>query len=267
MERINTEKNGVLRLLIAIVIIGATQIAENASAQVNIEALRQVKDTTGYAGSLALDLELDAGNMDVQEIELAGRFEYRHPLVNTLIIGRSDFGWDQGNRYTDMGLIHLRQQYAIHKRMDLEMFAQYDQNASYLLDTRLLAGGGLRITLMKTDRFLLWEGASLFIEHERLDAMPAKSLHPQRTTVGRLSNYLSSRFTVNERLFTSFTMYFQPRWNAWSDRRLLGECTMGIGLAGPLALSMNLLTRYDSQPPDSIGQFDVKLDTGLVVSF
>ncbi len=249
------------------VFISAMLAAGHATAQVNIEALRGDAGTTGFSGALALNLEMHTGNTDLKEIGLEGRLDYSHQAVNTFVLARNDFGWEQGERFADEGLIHLRQHYPLRGRIGLEAFTQWNYDTTYLLDTRVLAGGGFRFDLIDTGGFQLWEGVSAFLEHERLGDLPEGGNHPDQATVGRWSHYLSSRLAVNDRVVSTCTVYFQPLWKSLGDTRVLGELNLEIDLAGPLVLALNFIMRYDSRPPDGISKLDTVLENGLAVTF
>ncbi len=241
--------------------------AGQAAAQVNIEALRRDAGSTGFSGAMALNLEMHTGNTDLKEIGLEGRLDFDHPKVNTFILARNDFGWEQGERFADEGLIHLRQHYPLLGRISLEAFTQYNYDATYQLDTRVLAGGGFRFHLVESGAFQLWKGASAFLEHERLGELPEGDAHPDRSTVARWSQYLSSRIDVNDQVTSTCTVYFQPLWNAIDDTRVLGELNLEIDLAGPLVLALNFVMRYDSRPPEGVSRLDTVLENGLAVMF
>lgn len=241
--------------------------AAQASAQVNIEALRRDAGTSGFSGALALNLEMHTGNTDLKEIGLEGRLDFDHPRVNTFVLARNDFGWEQGERFADEGLIHLRQHYPLHGRIGFEAFTQYNYDTTYRLDARALAGGGVRFHLAGSDAFQLWEGAAAFLEHERLSELQEGDDHPERSTVIRWSHYLSSRFAVNDRVVSTCTVYLQPLWNGIGDTRVLGELNLEIDLAGPLVLALNFVMRYDSRPPEGVSKLDTVLENGLAVTF
>ena len=252
-----------LLVCLALMLVAAGQTV----AQVNIEALRRDAASTGFSGALALNMEIHTGNTDLKEIGLEGRLDFNHPNANTFILARNDFGWEQGERFADEGLIHLRQHYPLHGRIGLEAFTQYNYDTTYRLDARALAGGGVRFHLVGTDAFQLWEGASAFLEHERLGNLAEGDAHPGRSTVVRWSHYLSSRIAVNDRVVSTCTVYFQPLWNAIGDTRVLGELSLEIDLAGPFALALIYGMRYDSRPPEGVNRLDTVLENGLAVTF
>ena len=250
-----------------LVLLSLMMASGQAAAQVNIEALRRNADSTGFSGALALNLEMHTGNTDLKEIGLEGRLDLNHPSVNTFILARNDFGWEQGERFADEGLIHLRQHYPVHGRIGVEAFTQYNYDATYRLDTRVLAGGGFRFHLIESEAFHLWEGASAFLEHERLDELPEDDDHPGRSTDVRWSHYLSSRIAFNDRLVSTCTIYVQPLWNGIGDTRILGDLNLEVDLAGPLVLALSFVMRYDSLPPEGVSRLDTVLENGLAVTF
>lgn len=252
------------RLLVSLTLI---LTAGQAAAQVNIEALRRDAGSMGFSGALALNLELHTGNTDLKEIGLEGRLDFNHPNASTFVLARNDFGWEQGERFADEGLIHLRQHYPLHGRIGFEAFTQYNYDTTYRLDARALAGGGLRFHLIESDGFQLWEGAAAFLEHERLGDLSEGDAHPGRSTVVRWSHYLSSRIAFNDRMVSTCTVYFQPLWNAIGDTRILGEVNLEIDLAGPLVLALTYVMRYDSHPPEGVSRLDTVLENGLAVTF
>ena len=256
-----------MKLLRLFIFISSLFPAAHAAGQVNIEAHRGDAGTTGVSGALALSLEMHTGNTDLKEIGLEGRLDYSHPTVNTFVLARNDFGWEQGERFADEGLIHLRQHYPLRGRISLELFTQWNYDASYLLDNRILAGGGFRFDLIDRGSFRLWEGVSAFLEHERLGDLPEGAGHPDQSTVGRWSHYLSSRLDINDRIVSTCTVYFQPLWDSIGDSRVLGELNLEVDLAGPLVLALNFIMRYDSRPPDGVSKLDTVLENGLAVTF
>lgn len=256
-----------MRYTFLLVLLPLALATGQTSAQVNIEALRGDASARGFSGALALKLEMHTGNTDLKEIGLEGRLDFDHPRVNTFMLARNDFGWEQGERFADEGLIHLRQHYPLHGRIGIETFTQYNYDTTYRLDARMLAGGGLRFHLVVSEGFQLWEGASAFVEHERLSELMPADVHPYNATVVRWSHYLSSRVVVNDRVVSTCTVYFQPLWNEIGDTRVLGELNLEIDLAGPLVLALNFVMRYDSRPPEGVSKLDTVLENGLAVTF
>ncbi len=119
-----------LRYLYLLVLPLLALVSGYSAAQVNIEALRRDAGSTGFSGALAVNLETHTGNTDLKEIGLEGRLDFDHPRVNTFMLARNDFGWEQGERFADEGLIHLRQHYPLHGRFGIEAFTQYNYDTT-----------------------------------------------------------------------------------------------------------------------------------------
>lgn len=241
-------------------------LTTQAVAQVNIEQLRQDGEATGFSGSFAIGLEAQTGNTDIQELGVEGRLDYIRPSVTTFILTNSDFGWEQGQRFSNEALVHLRQGYRLRNRLRIEAFAQYNFDKTIFLDFRALGGAGLRFKLFDNKIVRLWEGSAYMLEHERL-TLPPNAIHPDRTTVSRWSNYLSTRFTFNDRVSSAWTVYIQPRFSAMRDFRVLSDIDLGVDLGGPLTLTLSVQMRYDSRPPRGIKKVDTKIENSLVVVF
>ncbi len=238
-----------------------------ATAQVNIEELRQNGDEVGASGALAMELEAHSGNTDIKEFGVEGRLDYTRPSVTTFLLASTEFGWEQGQRFANEGLIHLRQGYRIRNRLLLEVFGQYNYDKTYLLDFRMLGGVGVRFRLFESRIVHLWQGTAYMLEYERLGGLPINPMHPVRTTANRWSNYLAARFTVNNRLSSAWTVYVQPQLNAMGDVRVLSDANLEIDLGGPLVLVFSFSMRYDSRTPSGVKSVDTTLENTLAVTF
>jgi putative salt-induced outer membrane protein YdiY len=235
-------------------------------AQVNIEEYRQEEGNTGFSGSFAAGVEAQTGNTDIQELAVEGRLDYVRPTVTTFILTNSEFGWEQGQRFSNEALVHFRQMYQLREGFRLEVFGQYNFDKTIFLDTRILVGAGLRLRLVDHPAFHLWQGSGYMLEHERL-GIPVLAKHPNRTTVSRWSNYLSSRFNINDRVGSAWTVYIQPQFRAMRDFRLLSDINLEVDLGGPLVLVLSYQMRYDSRPPSGIKKIDSKIENTVAIVF
>jgi putative salt-induced outer membrane protein YdiY len=103
-------------------------------------------------------------------------------------------------------------------------------------------------------------------EHETYD-LPADAIHPDDVSVHRWSNYLSVYWQIRTELQLGGVIYFQPRFDDFSDYRALSEQNLTIALADFLALTVNFKIRYDSDPADTVLHTDTATDFGIAVSF
>ena len=237
-----------------------------ASSQVNIEKLRRDEDQRGLSGTAEIDLSGRSGNVNVWQVTIGGRVDFVGPAVTTLFVTRADFGWEDGERFSNEALLHLRRVHRNRSWLRPEAFVQINYDRPLLLTFRGLLGGGLRIGILSAENFRLWWGSAYMFEHESLD-LPGGARHPERVWVHRWSNYLSSRAVLTERATLLWSAYLQPRINVVEDVRAINELDLGVELTSRFSLVVTLRTRYDSRPPDDTESLDTALSTGISVAF
>lgn len=234
-------------------------------AQVNIEEYRQQDADSGISGNFGAGIEAQTGNTDIQELTVEGRLDFVKPAVTSFIVVNSEFGWEQGQSFSNEGLLHIRRMYRITEKVHVESFAQYNFDKTIFIDHRALFGGGVRFRLIRGNQFHLWQGTGYMFEHERLTV--ATTGHPRRMSVSRWTNYLSTRFTAGDRVASAWTVYMQPRFRAMGDFRLLSDINLEVNLGGPLYMTLSFQMRYDSRPPDGINRIDTKFDQAITIVF
>ncbi len=236
------------------------------SAQVNTEKFRKNFYEEGLSGHLELDFSSRSGNVDITEVTVEHRNDYVWKNMITFVIIKGDYGWQGGSQYSDEALVHLRNVFKIKANLQPEIFTQIDYNKKRLLTFRGLIGGGFRFAINNNNITKLWYGASLMVEHERLDLSGIEN-HEENTKVIRWSSYLSSNINFNEQIIWTSTTYFQPIINDLKDIRLLSETNLELRLIKRLSLILGFQMRYDSEPPKGIKSFDTTLRTGIGITF
>ena len=112
----------------------------------------------------------------------------------------------------------------------------------------MLFGLGPRFVPVNNGEFSLAIGSDYMIEYEALDASQVLSPLPPQTLVHRWSSYLSLVYAANDRLRMSSTTYLQPRFDMFSDLRLLSEGMLDVTLLDPISIRLTLRLRWDSEP-------------------
>ena len=100
----------------------------HVSAQVNIEKFRNTLYPKGFSGHVALDLSTRTGNVKVTEITIENRNDYIWKNINSFLIIRGDYGWQDGKQYSNEVLMHLRNVFRLKANWKPEIFAQIDYN-------------------------------------------------------------------------------------------------------------------------------------------
>ena len=235
----------------------------SVSAQVNIEKYRKEKKDRGFSGYVELDTSYKTGNVELTEVDIESRGDYRWNKMNTFLIVQNEYGFQGGKRYSNEGLAHLRNVFRSNSKIQTEIFAQIDYNKARLLEYRELFGGGLRYDCYRKK---LWLGTAFMVEHERYD-LKANDSHEKNITVARISTYITTNIAFSEHVHCALTTYMQPQIDDFGDLRILNDTALKVDLGKSLAFVMNFNLRYDSKPPEGIKKLDTELEPGLVFVF
>ena len=230
-----------------------------ADAQVNIEQFRSEKPISGAVGISGGGA---AGNSDYFSTGATVRLALTDSTHSVLLLGNGLIGFAGGKRFSNDGLAHLRYTRVRHPRWQPEVFVQSDYNLQRHLKSRYLAGGGLRSTVVKRNRTALYVGNALMLERERLE-LPPTARHPVMTTTVRSSNYISLSLGEGDRWNLSMVGYYQPGVTDPADFRILTSAILSTKLFGPLAQTVMVRYRRDSEPPDGAKPNDLSVGFGI----
>lgn len=239
---------------------------EISSGQVNIEKFRKPMDQKSFSAFINFEGTNRTGNVDVTEVELESNIRFGYKNYYSFIILHGDQGWESGKQYSDEALAHFRQIFNIRSAIQPELFVQTDYNKKRLLDSRIIAGAGLRLRLSQKQKYTFWYGSALMYEVEKLN-LDAKNTHPKETKVDRWSNYLSAVVSLSDETQLNWTVYMQPSYQEFSDYRFLSEFSFKTNITKYVGVSSAYRIRYDSDPPDLVKKMDTKLVLGLVFTF
>lgn len=245
---------------------GLMACAAMAAGQVNIEKMRGAETPDGAAAEFKVDLSLKEGNARVRQVDMALRGEYGGAQGWGLMLVQGDFGWSDGRRFSNDGLVHLRQVWGWRPGAWLEGYGQVDYDLSRALAFRGLVGGGLRLRLYAKGKTTLGWGTGYMLEREHLDG-PSPAGQDRRVWAHRWNNYITVRWAFSETARLLWTSYAQPRFDLPRDTRLLVDGRLGADVGTRVGLVMTVKLRYDSQPPTGIEGVDLGVKSGIVLSF
>lgn len=238
----------------------------SAQAQVNIEKLRDEPPTGELAGDFGLAFSAQSGNVDITQLTGNLRMDYVSNTSKTFLIVRGVYGWLSGEPFSNEGLAHLRYVYRARGWVHPEAYGQIDYDKARELDFRSLGGVGLRFNFVDRESLKLSWGTGYMYEYERFNLEP-QSLHSDRETSHRWSNYLSLRVPLSEKSAVVWTAYVQPRIDDFKNLKTLSEGGVETKLTDLLTLTVAARLRYDSAPPDGVVKRDTFLLTGIGIQF
>lgn len=246
-------------------------LSTSAKAQVNIETLRRLDSKLGWYNEITLSLTYQSGNTDLLRFKSRLRSDYWFDKYHTFGIATLQQGKQGGKLYTDKGFIHLRGARFIVEHLGAEMFLQKQFNESILLRDRNLAGGGMRISVLKQRTTTkngtgmnLYLGIGAMWENETIND---KGHGEIETHIIRSTNYVSATWRIDKRFSVVITGYFQPYIQRLSDFRVLSENRLEFHVTKTVSINTRLNIRYDSEPPTGVKSHDLEIVNGLSYKF
>ncbi|MBN2413211.1 DUF481 domain-containing protein [candidate division KSB1 bacterium] len=253
-------------IMLFLLLTGLLIYHSDAVSQVNVEKFRKNGHEKGLTGYARISVSSRTGNVDVTEIDVEGSADFRWKRMDSFIIVQGDQGWKEDEQYSNEGLIHFRQIYEFKKAWQPETFIQTDFNKKRSLSDRKLFGIGFRTTIFRNSSNSIVCGTSYMYEYEKLD-ISNQSVYQTITKYNRWNNYFALNLNINSRLQGYLTTYYQPRFDEFSDMRILSEANLKAVIFSPFSVTITYNMRYDSDPPENIKDMDAKLTMGLVYVF
>lgn len=271
----------VQRRVAPFLVLVAMAWSSTATAQtVNIESL--TRDKPGFGFALAGSLSISSGNV-VQTVGSATTHaQYQivrpdedpeddvpaylhHRWMTTASIGYESAREEtvQNNRFA-----HARWTAMWHERIGSEMFGQYQFKEFARLQARILSGVGPRANLVHLKTLKVQAGTAYMFEYEQLQRQDPNDPKPDPTVAHRWSNLLTIELaSVEGILAVANTVYVQPRFDDFSDYRLLDEVAIDIRVTEVLSIGSAIGVAYDSEPPAGVENKDITFEQTFKLTF
>jgi hypothetical protein len=247
---------------IAAAVISILMTAPCVRAQVNIERLRSNED--GQFITIDASFSVQSGNSDLNDV--AGGVRYDRRRGPTYILGRGSvrYGENNGTTFRNSSFAHVRITHDVASRVAVESFVQLERDGFTLLELRSLAGGGVRLKPVASEKATVYYGSIFMVENERLNDARV-SVHPSRVSVGRWSNYWAVSLAITEDVRFTTAAYVQSQIDLFEDVRVLQEASVDVRVSEWMTLFSALNYRYDSRPPDGIESHELAVSNGVQV--
>lgn len=244
-----------------------SSISTSSQAIVNMDGLHFGLDQKlGLSGDVELRFRGTAGNTDTTATSLETQVNWiAERYINLLLLGYK-YGKANGIQNVDNAFAHYRHVHNINKTLDWEAFTQLEQNQFTRLSYRGLLGGGLRFSIWKTSSHSGFFGAGAFVSKEKIEYRPGLT-DDGTYTQSRGNFYFLSRYKATQTINWSNALYYQPRFNEFSDYRALIQSKLDFKINDSLNFRVALDIAHDSEPSQSIEKTDTSYTTGLKWSF
>src|SRR5262249_35030463 len=153
---------------------------------------------------------------------------------------------------------HLRYHYELLGWLFPEAFVQQQQDKFQRLQLREIVGAGPRFTFVSEPDFLVAFGTAYMFEYERI-SVPEGAPDAPHDTAHRSSNYLTATWQPDSRVKLLATVYFQPRFDALPDFRMLFETALKTEIVKRLSVKVSASVHYDNRPPTTVKTTDAEV--------
>lgn len=237
-------------------------VSARAHAIVTVESLTIDGNNLGLSRNFSLELNGSSGNTDKSEGEIGTTWVWRTPEYINYFIASYEYGETNQQINTDNTYVHGRHIRKFRQRIDIESFAQLEEDKFARLNSRKLLGGGLRVAMPNSS--VLGLGALYF--EERLDNqfIATEDLTDQGV---RLNTYYSSDFKYDDRTVFTARLYAQPKADDVSDLRLLLNASVKFAVTTKANIRFSVRATHDSQPPATVDKTNVYYSSGIELSF
>ena len=190
---------------------------------INTESLRMVTDTSGWSGSIGLNVGFAKNVKELFKIKNDIHVQYKTPKHLVLFMNKIGFERADGDDFVNKGVQHLRYNYRFHRQLSWEAFAQNQYNAISKIDYRRLAGTGFRYKLSKSEKYKAYLGSLAMYEYEKTTEIPVEFHKDWRN-----STYLSFSFYFTKNISLISTTYYQPLFEDFKDYRVSHQSALAL---------------------------------------
>jgi len=229
---------------------------------INTESLRMVTDTSGWSGSIGLNVGFAKNVKELFKIKNKIHVQYKNPKHLILFMNNIGFDRADGADFVNKGAQHLRYNYRFHPKISWETFVQNQYNAISKIDYRRLAGTGFRYKLSKWEKYKAYIGSLAMYEHEKTTEVPVVTHKDWRN-----SSYLSFSFYFTKNISLVSTTYYQPLFEDFKDYRISHQSALALKILKNLSFKTAFNFTYDAFPVIGIPNKEYELTNGLVYSF
>ena len=242
-------------------------VSPDALAQVNVEGLRKQLTKEGVHGTLSGSITSYQGNTLGTELGSAMLIGYRTGRELVYFNMNANYAHLGGNVQVANAFVHFRYNHALNDWLAAEVFTQAESDRFRRLQLRTLVGVGARFTLADSELFALYYGASYMYEHLSLNASISDSL-VRPAQVHRMNNYAALLIVLEPgRAALANTIYCQPRFDDFTDLRLLDVLSLDVSVTGRISASLQATLRYESPVPHPLKHADLTVRNMLGVTF
>jgi hypothetical protein len=243
----------------------------SAVATLNVEKFRSGRFTTeGWKIGADLGVDFSSGNAVFTRFQTSGTVRYltlfdpesKNPEAKSFYFVTADFqtlrNQDADEILNETSTVHARWTQMFVPLIGSELFAQVQYNRLWNVNARVLLGAGPRVKVVKKTRYSVFVGAAAMLEYELLNE--AVTSFDRARFYARGSSYVALQLDVfPEKMNWTFTSYYQPLLNDFSDFRLLIDTEVEVILSERFSFAVQFRGQRDTVPAPGIEPNDLRL--------
>jgi hypothetical protein len=253
-----------MRALAVPVGLAVLHLAAPLRAQVNVEPIRERLKQRGRTLELKANLAERTGNSD--QIELGSGVLFGLSGEQNLFYVSGSAAYSRVDHETNVSnaFLHVRYNRALVPRVAWELFTQLESDRFRRVSFRWLAGTGPRFDVVDQAELKLFYGLSYMLEITKRNAEvpPADRQHTRH----RMNDYATVNYTPDPRVALSETIYYQPRFDDFSDFWLLSVFAARFQVTSVLSTQLDFNLHRESLVPPGVKSTDTELLSSLVFS-
>jgi len=243
----------------------------------NIEKERLSGDSANYfLGTVGLSFNannqsLTADGTEKSFIGLTANSDaaYLSTYHSFLLIGQLQYTATSEAAINSAGYSHFRINWLRKNIVSYENFVQIQYDQGRGMQSRRLAGGGIRFRIYREKKSSLYAGTGVMYEREEWER-PGGEEGTEELRLWKNSSYLTSRLQLRENIAFSSIVYFQTGYDADQDffrHRVSADINILINVTSKLALQTAVGLAYENRPVVPIPKFIYRVTNGIQLSF
>ena len=222
-----------------------------------------IGDKAGLSGNVAASLETKRGNTDTDNYKAGLKINY-DDNVSAVTWGEIAGSYGKSNDVVDTNklYLHIRHIHALTPEVvRAEGFIQIQEDRYKDIKQRFLYGGDIRFKLPKTfKKSKAFIAIGAFNEHiTYIDENVENNL--------RINSYLAYTAKLNKTSEVSYSLYYQPKIDDFSDYIESHKLNLKINVYKKLFLNFRITYDVDSKPANDLKKYDFYQETAFTLAF
>lgn len=246
-------------LLLALVCWGQPLLA-----QVNVEPVRERLKEAGRTLELRANLTGKTGNTEQLALGAGGLLGISDAYSLFYLTASADYSRIDHATNVAKAFGHARYNRELLRWLWWEVFGQTETDRFRRVVVRQLLGTGPRFIALETRELALFYGASYMLElTERSNPVASER---DRRIAHRFNNYATINVTPHPQISLSETLYYQPRFDRWTDYWLLSVFAARFTVTQTLSTQIDFTAHRESEVPSGVKRLDTSLISSITLT-